>query len=123
VKLYRPQDYSPVDHQDTISTGLATPSRGAEQVFVARQSTRAHGMGPLHRHNLEEVTILLEGEAHVQVGEETVSMQKGDVLIVPPNTLHQMRSAGGPIEYLIVSRAGATHSLADGDIRTPPWTK
>jgi mannose-6-phosphate isomerase-like protein (cupin superfamily) len=111
LTLHRRDDYAPIDFNDTISTGLATPSRGAKEGFVAGQRTRPGGHGPLHQHDVEEDTLLLEGAAEVQVAEKTVRMEPGDVLIVPADTLHQMRNPRPePTEYLITSRAGVVHS-------------
>ena len=49
---------------------------------------------PLHYHNVEETVMVLEGRAHVIVGDETFEVQAGDVTWVPAGTHHNFTNAG-----------------------------
>lgn len=44
---------------------------------------------PKHKHPMEEVLIILEGSGEFLIGEDVHEVGKGDVIIVPPMTLHQ----------------------------------
>lgn len=43
---------------------------------------------PLHRHELEQILIMLEGEEDHICGEERFLMKAGDICIHPPNVSH-----------------------------------
>lgn len=58
-------------------------------------STHAPGEGPdLHRHPYEETFICQRGTCTFTVGDETITVEPGHVVIVPPNTPHKFVNAG-----------------------------
>ena len=56
----------------------------------------APGRGPaLHRHPYEEVFVIIEGEATITLGDETVVVRGGEPPVVaPPNTPHAFTNSG-----------------------------
>jgi mannose-6-phosphate isomerase-like protein (cupin superfamily) len=56
----------------------------------------APGQGPaLHRHPYEEVFVIVEGEATITLGEETVVVRGGEPPVVaPPHTPHAFKNTG-----------------------------
>ena len=53
------------------------------------------GKGPaLHKHPYEEVFIVQEGEVTFVVGTETLTVKRGNVVIVPPETPHKFTNTG-----------------------------
>jgi quercetin dioxygenase-like cupin family protein len=48
----------------------------------------------LHSHQHEQITYILQGECEFTLGDETVHMSKGDVVLVPPNVKHALRPLG-----------------------------
>jgi mannose-6-phosphate isomerase-like protein (cupin superfamily) len=53
------------------------------------------GNGPsLHTHPYEEVFIVQEGEVTFVVGTETLTVNGGSVVIVPPETPHKFTNSG-----------------------------
>jgi quercetin dioxygenase-like cupin family protein len=86
------------------------PTRGALLTEVARgdqasvnvwQMTK--GM-PAHFHrNHEEVIFVKSGRAEVRIGERTVTMEAGDLVLIPRNTVHAARTLGaGPYRGISV---------------------
>ena len=64
-----------------------------------------------HYHeDMQEIFILVQGEAEITVGTETTTLHRGDAVVVDPLEVHQMRNAGTEaVEYLaigITSEAG-----------------
>ena len=60
--------------------------------FFVRSRT---GEGPvLHRHPYEEVFILEAGRATFTVGEETVELEPGQMLVAPANAPHKFVNSG-----------------------------
>ena len=54
-----------------------------------------YGQGPrLHAHPYEEVFIVQEGHATFTVGTQTIEVDAGQVVIVPPNTPHKFVNSG-----------------------------
>jgi len=51
----------------------------------------------LHQHPYEEIFINLEGKATFTVGNETMEIKAGNVVIVPPNTPHKFVNTGDGI--------------------------
>lgn len=51
----------------------------------------------LHQHPYEEVFINLEGKATFTVGNETIEIEAGNIVIVPPNTPHKFINSGDGI--------------------------
>ena len=80
------------------------------------------GVGPkLHRHPYAEVFIVESGEATFRLGEETVVVPEGHVVVGPPNVPHGFTNTG-PGELRLVAIHGAsrfnTEWLAGDD---PTW--
>jgi len=48
----------------------------------------------LHSHPHEQLTYILEGECQFILGEESIHMGAGDVILVPPNVPHTLRPLG-----------------------------
>jgi quercetin dioxygenase-like cupin family protein len=48
----------------------------------------------MHSHVHEQITYILQGECDFMLGDETVRMTKGDVILVPPNVSHGLRPLG-----------------------------
>ena len=81
------------------------------------------GVGPkLHRHPYPEVFVVESGEATFQLGNETIVVTEGHVVIGPPNVPHGFTNSG-PGELRLVAIHGAarfnTEWLAGADA---PWT-
>ena len=52
-------------------------------------------------HDVEELVMLLEGSAQIDLDGRTVRLQPGDELIIPANTVHTVRNTGdGPARWL-----------------------
>jgi quercetin dioxygenase-like cupin family protein len=53
---------------------------------------------PLHTHNVEETVLILEGEATVEIGEDTFELGTGDVTWAPAGVPHRFANRGaGPM--------------------------
>jgi quercetin dioxygenase-like cupin family protein len=81
------------------------------------------GVGPkLHRHPYSEVFIVEAGRATFQLGDETILVEAGHVVVGPPDVPHGFTNAG-PGELRLVAIHGAprfdTEWLAGDD---PAWT-
>ncbi len=99
-----------------------TRAGGATEVSIVRQEQETGGFNPPHSHDHEEVMLIRRGTTSVTVGEETLHLVSGDMLIVPPHTVHQVRNTGSETaEYLYVSPSGMRFYSAAGQEITPSW--
>jgi mannose-6-phosphate isomerase-like protein (cupin superfamily) len=59
------------------------------------------------------------------MGEEQVEVSPGDVVIVPPNTLHQLLGPadGEPLDAVAVMPLGTRTFLPDGEELQAPWAE
>jgi quercetin dioxygenase-like cupin family protein len=49
---------------------------------------------PLHTHNVDETVLILEGEALVELGDETFELSEGDATWAPPGLPHRFANRG-----------------------------
>jgi quercetin dioxygenase-like cupin family protein len=103
-------------------TGLATPSRDAASVEVWRARMDAGSATPPHQHDEEEVVVILSGRGRARVGDEEVSFQAGDTLILPPGKVHQIFSETESESIAAMPRC-STIRTPFGEVMELPWRK
>ncbi|SHH93139.1 cupin domain-containing protein [Streptomyces sp. 3214.6] len=80
----------------------SSASGGALSTVRVTLGEGADGARPhLHR-NSAEMFFLLDGEAEVLSGEDVVTAERGDLVIVPPNRPHAFATAPGSIADLLI---------------------
>jgi mannose-6-phosphate isomerase-like protein (cupin superfamily) len=81
------------------------------------------GVGPkLHRHPYAEVFIVEAGRATFRIGEETIVVDAGQLVVSPPGEAHGFTNTGdGELRLVAIHGAGrfSTEWLAGPD---PTWT-
>ena len=55
-----------------------------------------HTEAPLHWHEEEQITFVLEGELEFEVAGETWMLTRGQAVVIPPNVPHGARTHDGP---------------------------
>lgn len=85
----------------TISRKIVTGDR----TMVAQLFIKKGGIVPMHQHENEQISYMLEGSLEFEVGGETVVLKQGDVLVIPSNVPH---------------KAIALEDTLDIDVFTPP---
>ncbi|WP_420595910.1 cupin domain-containing protein [Deinococcus sp.] len=118
------------DQQTTVTpngntvTPLATPSRGAHEVSMVRQSQTPGGFNPPHSQNREEIMVQLAGQVTVTSGNRSAILSPGDTLTMPADTVHQVQNTGDTdAEWLIISAAGMHFVGENGVTFSPDWIK
>ncbi|MGE5252834.1 MAG: cupin domain-containing protein [Planctomycetaceae bacterium] len=62
------------------------------------KSFRAH-----YHEDMEEIFIILKGQAKIIVPGEEAEMARGEAVAIPPGEVHEMKNAGGEdLEYLAI---------------------
>jgi len=87
---------------DAETMGLT--GMGSEGMTLGRVSIKTGASNPLHAHpNCTEVLILLEGRIEHVVGNESLTLEAGDVLAVPAGVAHRAQSIGEVDADMIVA--------------------
>lgn len=97
VKVINPNAVEPLHLQGRDLTWLVTKDTvGAEQLSIAIMHCPARSIvRPLHGHKgIEEVILILEGEGEAWVDGETARFKKGDAVLFPVDSKHQVRNTG-----------------------------
>jgi mannose-6-phosphate isomerase-like protein (cupin superfamily) len=105
--LIRPSEvkpYSPANHTGTRNFRLIGPETvGARQVEMILGEVEA-GKGALpHLHTgIEQVCYLLEGSAHVEVGEEKFEIKAGEACFFPAGMTHVFTVTSERVRVLVI---------------------
>lgn len=66
-----------------------------EGVMVNFVSFDPHTEAPLHWHEEEQISFVLEGELEFEVAGETQTLRRGQAVVIPPNVPHAARTYDG----------------------------
>ncbi len=120
MRIIRSTDRSfvPAGHENPLSPGVLKKvlleKADLQQGRIQMINWASLGPGKqfaLHYHeDMQEVFILVQGEADITVGTTADTLRRGDAVVIDPREVHQMRNATAePAEYLaigITSEAG-----------------
>ncbi len=63
---------------------------------------------PHYHEDMQEVFIILQGEAELTAGGQTVVLRRGDAVVIDARETHAMRNVGDvPVEYVALGIAGS----------------
>jgi uncharacterized RmlC-like cupin family protein len=98
------QPYSPANHSGTRNFRLIGPETvGARQVEMLLGEIEKGKGAQAHLHTgIEQVCYLLEGAAHVEVGEEKFEMQAGEACFFPAGVMHVFTVTSERARVLVV---------------------
>jgi quercetin dioxygenase-like cupin family protein len=115
-------------------TTLASPAQGGARHAVWRVDMRAGQAGPLHAIDKEQIWTVLDGAAAVDLGDETVTIEPGDTLVIPADAPRRVwTSSASGLSAVVVAQAGmraytldgtsvaAACAVSDGDKLIPAW--
>ena len=71
------------------------PKLGSAEILMGRTTKHAGPCAPyIHKHDHDDVIVMLQGSFTLRVGDEEVTIREGDTLIIPPDTVHTPVAAG-----------------------------
>ena len=97
--------YQPANHHHTTNQRLIGPETVGAQQSIVLLGTLSKGGGALpHAHpGIEQSCYLLEGTAHVTVGEQTFDMVPGDMCFFPADVFHTFSvTSDTPVKLLVI---------------------
>lgn len=102
---------------------LARQGDGLGTLSVWKQAITPGNGTPLHRHDCDEVVVVLAGSGTVLVDGREFPFRTGDTLILPAGCDHQIVSSGAE-DLTVVATFGASPVLTatpDGQVMALPW--
>ena len=97
---------------------LVSAASGSSSTAVVRTAIEpGHRLGT-HRDSVEEVILILEGQAEVSLGDEVAHLSAGELAVVPamvPHGMRKRRNRDGAFRRLLSQRHGRQHLRS-----TPP---
>lgn len=78
-----------------IVPGLGFQPVLGKRVMVNFVRFEPHTEAPLHWHEEEQITFVIEGELEFEAGEETRTLRRGDAVVIPSNVPHAARTHDG----------------------------
>ena len=96
--------YSPANHTGTRNFRLIGPETvGAKQLEVLiGEVERGKGALPHAHPGIEQACYLLEGEAHVEIGDEKFGMKPGEACFFPANTMHLLTVTSDRAKVMVI---------------------
>ena len=67
----------------------------------------------VHDHSAVEILLTLEGSVTYNVGDQVYEIRKGEILIIPPDTVHSLTMGEGSSRYLFLFEPDAIMSMRD----------
>jgi quercetin dioxygenase-like cupin family protein len=111
-------------HGSTRFTSLATPSRGSRETSVWRAEIAPGTPATPHSLTREEVFVVLEGEATVEIDGVCQSARPGDAIVVPAGVELALANDGEvTLRLLCCLPVGGQGRIGDGEPFTPPWAQ
>ncbi|HBT16178.1 MAG TPA: hypothetical protein DEB05_04390 [Firmicutes bacterium] len=97
VRVVSQRDIKPIKLPGRDLQWIVTPETiGGEKLSIAIMICPAKSVvRPMHSHkDIEEVILILEGQGEAWVDGEKASFKKGDAVLFPSNSKHQVRNTG-----------------------------
>ena len=102
---------------------LARRGDGLDSMSVWKQTMAPGNATPPHRHDCDEVVVVLAGAGTLLIGGQALPFQAGDTLVLPAGRDHQILNTGD-CEVVTVATFAASPvvtALPDGQVIDLPW--
>ena len=104
--------FSPPHHTKTTDRRLIDEAVGARHFALWHGEIEPGGMAEAHIHDeMEQVFIILGGEAIFRIGDEEHRVGKDAIVFIPPKQVHQVTSVGDKTLKILIFMAPPPASL------------
>jgi mannose-6-phosphate isomerase-like protein (cupin superfamily) len=105
-----------------LFTSLASPTRGSTRTSVWTVDIPVGEVPTPHELTDEEVFVVLEGRARVEIDGRTEVARRWDAIVVPPGASFALGNAGDvPLRLICCLPVGGQAVLPGAEPFTPPW--
>ena len=125
MPIARDADVPAFERFGNFMQGLATPSRGAGEVMVWRTRVAPGGGPPVHKHDHEEVVVIVGGTGTFVEEDGTVHpFSPGDTLLAHAGAVHELKADEGvAVEWIACMPSGTKTFRPDGEELPTPWAE
>ncbi len=82
-------------YNDQVSeTWLIGKAEGAENFAFRYYQIKPGGNSNLEQHGYDHGVFVLRGTGEAQIGAKSQEISQGDIIYIPPDTIHQLRNTG-----------------------------
>lgn len=119
------RSFVPASHENPLSPGVLKKvlvekadllTGSLQMVNWASLGVGKHFARHYHE-DMQEIFVIVQGEAHITVGEDDATLHRGDTVVIDPREIHEMQNTGAEaVEYLaigITSQAGGKTVVVD----------
>jgi mannose-6-phosphate isomerase-like protein (cupin superfamily) len=117
MKIIRLKDLAwvPASHEDPKAAGVLKKVLLQKSDFIEGRPQMINwcalkvGMSfrPHYHEDLEEIFIVLKGNARIRLGDKQAELGRGEAVVVPPPLIHEMENVGDEeVEYIVVGVSG-----------------
>ena len=105
------RSFVPASHESPLSPGVlkkvllekADLQRGRVQMINWASLGVGKRFARHYHEDMQEIFIVVQGEARITVGQETSVLSRGDTVLIDPREIHQMQNIGSEtVEYLAI---------------------
>ncbi len=102
---------------------LAGAGDGLKTMEMWMQTIEAGAATPVHRHDCEEVIVVIRGQGVCKFGDREEALGPETTLIVAPNEVHQVCNTGGEDMFVVAALAMAPVRVEtpEGEVIDLPW--
>ena len=106
-----------------IHKTLASTKLGNEEFEVWMQTITGESATPAHKHNCEEVIVILKGKGECLCEGRSFEFETNETLLIPPNAVHQIINTGKEDLNILatLSMSPVVVETAEGSRLTLPW--
>ena len=91
---YEPMVGDPDDHRPDTTWRLAVDPAAGTELAVLLERCAVGDRIPLHRHDVDEVVTILDGDAAYHLDGDEQHVSGGDIVFIPAGIVHGMANAG-----------------------------
>jgi len=91
---YEPMVGDPDDHRPATVWRLAVDPAGEVPMALLFERCAVGDRIPLHRHDVDEVVTVLNGEGEYTLGDDVRAVGAGDAVFIPAGVVHGTRNTG-----------------------------
>jgi mannose-6-phosphate isomerase-like protein (cupin superfamily) len=110
-------EFVPASHEDPQSPGVLKKILLRRDDFVERTIQMVNiallptgkAFTPHYHEDMQEVFIIVRGNAQITVDEEQATLDKGDTVVIPVGSVHTMKNVGiEDVEYIVIGVSKGT---------------
>ena len=113
------KDYKKVvKKNDYFKKPLATASHAQVVIMAVNKKTNPNNQIPLETHEFDQVILIIQGKAEAHVNGQKSILKKGDILVVPQGSAHQIINLNDKKSLKIMSIYSANDMPASQELQT-----